>query len=124
MKQSEWRILVIEDEPDSAEAVREMFEYNGIQSWSAATAEDALKMIPAVQPNVFVVDLTLPGMDGWKFLKTVRENPATAHVPAVAMTAFHSIHVGRQAIEAGFAAYFPKPLDTTSFVRELTRIIP
>ncbi len=123
MKQSEWRVLVIEDELDSTEVVRDMFEYNGIQSWSAATAEEALKMIPAVQPNVFVVDLALPGMDGWGFLKAVRENPATANVPAVAITAFHSINVARQAIEAGFAAYFPKPLDTTSFVRELARII-
>ncbi len=123
MKQSEWRVLVIEDELDSTEVVREMFEYNGIQSWSAATAEEALKMIPAVQPNVFVVDLALPGMDGWGFLKAVRENPSTANIPAVAITAFHSINVARQAIEAGFAAYFPKPLDTTSFVRELARII-
>jgi CheY-like chemotaxis protein len=123
MKQNEWRILVIEDEPDSIEVVREMFEYNGIQSWAAGTAEDALKMIPAVQPNVFVVDLTLPGMDGWTFLKTVRKNPATANIPAVAMTAFHSINLARQAIEAGFAAYFPKPLDSTSFVRELAKII-
>jgi CheY-like chemotaxis protein len=123
MKPDQWRVLVIEDESDSTEVVREMLEYNGIQSWAAATAEEALQMIPEVQPNLFVVDLALPGMDGWGFLKTVREDPATADVPAVAITAYHSINVARQAIEAGFAAYFPKPLDTTSFVRELSRIL-
>jgi CheY-like chemotaxis protein len=123
MKQSEWRVLIIEDEQDSSEVVQEMFQYNGIQSWSAGTAEDALKMIPTVKPNVFVIDLALPGMDGWEFLKAIRENAATANTPAVAITAFHSINVARQAIEAGFTAYFPKPLDTTSFVRELARII-
>ncbi len=123
MKQSDWRVLIIEDEQDSTEVVSEMFEYNGIKSWSAATAEEALKMIPNIQPNIFVVDLALPGMDGWGFLKAVRENPTTANIPAVAITAFHSINVARQAIEAGFAAYFPKPLDTTSFVRELARIV-
>jgi CheY-like chemotaxis protein len=53
----------------------------------------------------------------------VRENPLTTNVPAVAITAYHSINVARQAIEAGFEAYFPKPLDTTSFVRELSRIV-
>ncbi len=123
MKHSEWRVLIIEDESDSSEVVREMLEYNGIQSWAAPDAENALKMIPDVQPNLFVVDLALPGMDGWGFLKAVREDVTTANIPAVAITAYHSINVARQAIEAGFAAYFPKPLDTTSFVRELSRIL-
>ena len=123
MKSDQWRVLVIEDEADNTEVIREMFEYNAINSWSAATAEEALQMIPEVQPNLFVVDLALPGMDGWGFLQTVREDTATANVPAVAITAYHSINVARQAIEAGFAAYFPKPIDTTSFVRELARIL-
>ena len=123
MNSAQWRVLVIEDEADNTEVIREMFEYNAIQSWSAATAEDALQMIADVQPNIFVVDLALPGMDGWGFLNTVRDNADTADIPAVAITAYHSITVARQAIEAGFAAYFPKPIDTTSFVRELSRIL-
>ncbi len=123
MQFKDWRVLIIEDEADSSEVVREMLEYNGIQSWAAPNAEDALQLIPEVQPNLFVVDLALPGMDGWGFLKTVRDDPVTSDIPAVAITAYHSINVARQAIEAGFAAYFPKPLDTTSFVRELSRIL-
>ncbi len=123
MQPKNWRVLIIEDEADSSEVVREMFEYNGISSWAAPNAEVALQMIADVQPNLFVVDLALPGMDGWGFLKQVREDPATSAIPAVAITAYHSINVARQAIEAGFAAYFPKPLDTTSFVRELSRIL-
>jgi CheY-like chemotaxis protein len=117
------RVLVIEDELDSVEVVQEMFSYYGIQSWAAVTAEDALAMIPDVQPNLFVVDLALPGIDGWGFLQRVRENPATADIPAVAVTAYHSTNVARQAITAGFTAYFPKPIDTTAFVRELSRLL-
>lgn len=123
MQPNQWRVLVVEDQADNTEVIREVFEYNAIQSWAAATAEDALQMIPDVRPNLFVVDLALPGMDGWGFLKTIREDPATADVPAVAITAYHSISVARQAIEAGFAAYFPKPIDTTTLVRELARIL-
>src|SRR5579885_2096654 len=123
MKSDQWRVLVIEDEADNTEVIREMFEFNAIQSWASATAEEALEMIPTVQPNLFVVDLALPGMDGWGLLQALRNNPATASIPAVAITAYHSITVARQAIEAGFAAYFPKPIDTTSFVRELARIL-
>ncbi len=123
MQPKDWRVLIIEDEVDSSEVVREILEYHGIKTWAAPNAEDALQQIPKVQPNLFVVDLALPGMDGWGFLKTVRDAPSTAEIPAVAVTAYHSINVARQAIEAGFAAYFPKPLDTTSFVRELCRVM-
>jgi two-component system chemotaxis sensor kinase CheA len=123
VKKTDWRVLIIEDEADSSEVVSEMFEFYGIPNWVAGTAEEALGMIGQVNPNLFVVDLALPGMDGWGFLNTVRADSATAEIPAVAVTAFHSIQVARQAIDAGFAAYFPKPLDTTSFVRELDRIL-
>ena len=70
-----------------------------------------------------MIDLGLPGMDGWEVLQAIRANPETAGLPCVAMTAFHTSSVRQQAIEAGFNAYFPKPLDDTLFVRELSRVI-
>lgn len=123
MPVSDWRVLVIEDEADSSEVIVEIFQHYGVSVWAAPTAEAALAMINDVQPNLFVVDLALPGIDGWGFLQTIRGVPATREIPAVAVTAFHSPNVARQAIEAGFQAYFPKPIDTTSFIRELTRIL-
>jgi CheY-like chemotaxis protein len=62
-------------------------------------------------------------MDGWGLLSTIRNNPKTASIPAVAVTAFHSSNVAQEAIKAGFDAYFPKPIEATSFVRELERIL-
>jgi len=123
MKTSEWRVLVIEDETDSTEVVMEMLQFQGIQAWSVPNAEDALNVIDQVQPNLFIVDLALPGMDGWAFLRALHNNAATAAIPAVAVTAFHSPTVAREAISAGFRAYFPKPIDTTSFVRQLSTIL-
>jgi CheY-like chemotaxis protein len=123
MPVSDWRVLVVEDEADSSEVILELFQHYGVSAWAAPTAEAALTMINDVQPNLFVVDLALPGIDGWGFLQAVRRDPATHEIPVVAVTAFHSPNVARQAIEAGFQAYFPKPIDTTSFIRELTRIL-
>lgn len=119
----QWRVLIVEDEADSSEVVQGILEYHHIQFWWACTAEEALEMLPEVAPNLLVVDLALPGMDGWGLLKHLRQNEATAHIPAVAVTAFHSTAVARQAIEAGFAAYFPKPIDTRMFVAELQRAL-
>jgi CheY-like chemotaxis protein len=53
----------------------------------------------------------------------IRKAPPTANIPVVAVTAFHSANVAQQAIRSGFNAYFPKPIETTSFVRELERIV-
>lgn len=119
----QWRVLIVEDEPDSSEVVQGILEYHQIQFWWASTAEEALEMLPQVAPNLLVVDLALPGMDGWALLKNLQQNETTAHIPAVAVTAFHSASVARQAIEAGFVAYFPKPIDTTGFIAELQRAL-
>ncbi len=115
--------LVIEDEADSADVVARILQFHRISYAVAASAEEALDMMEPEKPTLLIVDLALPGMDGWEFLKTVRDNPATAHLPAVAVTAYHSTNVAQEAIKAGFDAYFPKPIEATSFVRELERIL-
>ncbi len=70
-----------------------------------------------------IVDLALPGLDGWGLLSAVQKNRKTAQVPCVAVTAFHSPEVAVKAIEAGFLAYFPKPIEAMPFIRELERIV-
>lgn len=118
-----WHALVIEDEADSAEVVERILKFHRINYSISHSAEDALEAMKQVLPTVLIVDLALPGMDGWGFLDAVRRDPETAHIPAVAVTAFHSTNVAQQAIQAGFAAYFPKPIEATSFVRELERVV-
>jgi CheY-like chemotaxis protein len=118
-----WHALVIEDENDSAEVVARILRFHNIPFEVANSAESALVMMQSTMPTVMIVDLALPEMDGWGLLNVVRSNPETAHIPAVAVTAFHSTNVAQKAIEAGFNAYFPKPIEPTSFVRELERIL-
>lgn len=123
MEMHNWQALVIEDEADSAEVVARILKFHRINYDVAGSAEDALAQIQQKIPTLLIVDLALPGMDGWEFLRTVRDNPATANIPAVAVTAYHSTNVAQKAIEAGFDAYFPKPIEATSFVRELERLL-
>src|SRR5574341_961671 len=118
-----WNVLVIEDEADSAEVVARILKFHNIPCQVVGTAEEALTLIREQKPSLLIVDLALPGMDGWELLAAVRSNPDTAHIHAVAVTAFHSTSVALKSIEAGFNAYFPKPLEATSFVRELERIL-
>jgi CheY-like chemotaxis protein len=118
-----WDVLVIEDEQDSMELVQGVLGYYGIQSVGVETAEAALDTLNTMLPTLVVVDLNLPGMDGWGFLKRAKADRRLVNVPFVAVTAYHTAEMAQQAIDAGFAAYFIKPIDSTSFVRELENIV-
>jgi CheY-like chemotaxis protein len=74
-------------------------------------------------PTLVITDLAMPGVDGWGVLAAVRGNLASAHVPVVAVTSYHSNKLADEAITRGFDAYFPKPLNPDSFVQELDALI-
>lgn len=120
---ADWKILVVEDDPDGQEVVGRMLRHSRIDVDVVGTAEEALHSLSDEKRyTAAILDLALPGMDGWTLLGRIQNDPSTAHVPCVAITAYHSADLAVKAIEAGFVAYFPKPLDT-SFVRELQRVL-
>lgn len=119
----DWKLLVIEDDPDGQELVGRMLGHYQILYEVAANAEEAWTRLNESHYTAAIVDLALPGADGWTLLNAIRNNPTTAHLPCVAITAYHSAEVAFKALEAGFQAYFPKPLETSSFVRNLEHIL-
>lgn len=118
----DWKILVVEDDPDGQEVVGRMLRHSRIDVDVVGTAEEALHSLSDEKYTAAILDLALPGMDGWTLLGRIQNDPSTANVPCVAITAYHSADLAVKAIKAGFVAYFPKPLDT-SFVRELQRVL-
>jgi CheY-like chemotaxis protein len=69
------------------------------------------------KPDLILMDMALPEMDGWDATKLIREDPATAHIPMVALTA-HTLPLGRRrALDAGVDAYLTKPFDANQFLR-------
>lgn len=116
-------ILVVEDDPDGRELVSRMLRYHRIPVELVNDAEAAIEQLNANDYSGVIIDLNLPGMDGWTLLKNIQHNSRTSHLPCVAVTAYHSVETAVQAIENGFSAYFPKPLEATSFVRELERVL-
>jgi DNA-binding response OmpR family regulator len=118
-----WKFLVVEDDPDGQDVVQRILRHHGIAFDAFYDAESAL---PALEQNTYtaaIIDLALPAIDGWGLLSAIRNNPATAGMPCFAVTAFHSAEVAVEAINRGFVAYFPKPLDPTSLVREIEGIL-
>jgi CheY-like chemotaxis protein len=117
------KVLIVEDDGDSLDGILEIFRYHNIESYGAESAEAALKLLDQVKPSLAILDLALPEVDGWELLNIIRRDPIVGSIPVVALTAFHSANVARQAIDAGFNAYFSKPIDAISFVPELERVL-
>jgi len=117
-------ILVVEDNLDGADVVRRVLLSSGYHADFAPTAERALEMLSA-HPNNYnaiVIDLALPQMDGFELMQIIRSEQAVAALPLVAITAFHTPELRVQALESGFDAYFPKPIDTTAFLQSLRKL--
>jgi two-component system cell cycle response regulator DivK len=123
MSIADWNVMVVEDEEDSMELVQGLLHHHGIRCFGATSGEEALQMLETERPTLIIIDLALPGIDGWGLLSQLKGNRALSNVPRVAITAYHTAEVANQAIEKGFDAYFAKPLDATSFVRELQGIV-
>ena len=118
-----WRVLVVEDEYDSVQLVSKVLNYHQIEVDVAHNGHECMERLDKYEPTLIVTDLAMPGMDGWETLAAIRANPATRHIPVVAMTAYDSVDVAAEAERAGFDAYFPKPVDPRSFVQSLADII-
>lgn len=115
-------ILIVEDDPYSRQVVAHMCAYHGILLDVARTAEEALTMLQAQRYGLVIIDLALPGMDGWSLLQAIRRQQMEK-MPCVAITAYHDSRVARDAAEAGFDAYIPKPL-SVNFVDQLQQFLP
>lgn len=115
----EWRVLVVEDEFDSIQMVSKILRHHGAEVFIAHNGKECLQQLESLHPTLIIMDLALPEMDGWETLEKIRANPKTAKLPVVAITAYHSVNVAEDAHEAGFNAYFPKPLDTGRIIESL-----
>jgi len=112
-------LLYVEDNPANVMLMEHVARRNGLRFLSAHNAELGVAIAGLYQPDVIVMDLNLPGIDGYEGLKRLRENPATAAIPVMALTASAAQKDVARGLEAGFSRYLTKPID----VRELTEAI-
>jgi CheY-like chemotaxis protein len=118
-----WQVVLVEDEHDSAEMVTEILSHHGIQVYLARNGFECLDLLQQIEPNLVVTDLAMPEMDGWRTLSEMRSNPQTAHIPVIAITAYHSVNVAQDALNAGFDAYFAKPFSPDSLMDGIRRML-
>jgi CheY-like chemotaxis protein len=116
------RILLVEDDPDGRRLLTQIFQLADLTTEAVPTAEDAVWLLDRYRYDVVIIDLTLPGMGGLDLLTNIRRNAHTARLCCVAVTAFDTPTIRKQALDLGFNAYFSKPIDVDTFISELLNI--
>ena len=108
-------ILVVEDNERNLKLLRDVLEYAGYDVRVARTAEDGITLAVKEPPDLVLMDLQLPGIDGMEALRRLRENPRTADIPVVAVTAQAMKQDRERALDAGFNGYIEKPISVRAF---------
>jgi two-component system cell cycle response regulator len=117
------KILIIEDNLLNLELTTDLLEVNGFAVSSAQTAEEGLRMARESLPDLVLMDVGLPGMDGLCATKELKANPTTRHLTVVGLTA-HAMKGDEEiALSAGCDGYLTKPIDTRTFIESITRFM-
>ena len=116
-------ILIVEDNEKNMKLVRDVLQVKGYQTLEAATAEDGIALAQAHSPDLVLMDIQLPGMNGIEALGVLRANPATARIPVIAVTASVMQQDRKLITEAGFDAYIGKPINLKEFLQAVREMI-
>jgi two-component system, cell cycle response regulator DivK len=116
-------VLIVEDNEKNLKLVRDVLQVKGYETIEAGTGEDGLALARTRMPDLILMDIQLPGINGIEALKTLRADPATAGIPAIAVTASVMQQDRKLITEAGFEAYLSKPLDIREFLATVKKIL-
>jgi len=117
------KILVVEDQPTEMKLAVHVLSAAGHEVDRAIAAGQALDAIKAARPNVILLDLSLPGMDGLTLARKLKADPATSGIPIVAVTSYPEKFSSAEALEAGCDAYLHKPVSTRTLPETLAAVV-
>lgn len=116
-------VLVIEDHPGQLKLANHVLTAAGHEVTGVVAAEEAFLAIKESRPEIILLDLILPGMDGLALAGRLKADPETADIPIVAVTAFPEEYSRETALNAGCDAYLIKPISTRTLPDDLTTIV-
>jgi CheY-like chemotaxis protein len=116
------RVLVAEDNAVNRELLRELLEIRGYHVVEACDGQEALSALEQAQPDLLLLDISMPVLDGYAVIRKIRENPGLAELPVVAVTAYAMRGDRERILNSGFNGYLSKPINPSALKEEIDRI--
>ncbi|NLH48598.1 MAG: response regulator [Myxococcales bacterium] len=117
------QVLLIEDNELNMLLATELLQFAGFAVLQAGTAEEGIRLAKQNRPDLILMDIALPGMDGLSATRVLKAEPETNHIPIVAMTAHAMLGDKEKALAAGCNGYITKPIDALEFANTVARYI-
>jgi CheY-like chemotaxis protein len=116
-------ILIVDDNPTNLKLAAEVLEFEGHTIARARDADEAQEVLKHTQPELILMDIQMPGMDGLTLTRLLKANPSYQHIPVVALTAFAMKGDEDKAREAGCHSYIIKPIETRKLPGQVAEVL-
>jgi two-component system cell cycle response regulator DivK len=116
-------ILIVEDNDKNLKLVRDVLQVKGYETIEAGNAEDGIVLARERKPDLILMDIQLPGMNGIEAIGVLRADPSTADIPVAAVTASVMQHDRNKITVAGFNAYVGKPINLNEFLATVRKLL-
>lgn len=113
------KVMIVDDNPYNVELASFVLSSDGVEVAVAVNAADALAQIPVFRPDLILMDVQMPGMDGLELTRRLKADAATGHVRIVAFTAYAMKGDEAKMLAAGCDAYLTKPIEVATFARQV-----
>ena len=117
------KILLVEDNEDNRIIYRLTLIHFGYEVIEATDGETGIQLATEILPDLILMDVSIPGIDGWEATKILKADPRTAHLPIIALTAHALARDRDRSIEVGCDAYLAKPVEPRRVLEEIERVL-
>ena len=115
-------ILIVEDNDMNREMIRRRLELNSFKTSMAEDGQQAIEMAMAVQPDIILMDMSLPVVDGWQATRQLKAEETTQKIPIIGLSAYASDADVQKGLDAGCDAYEVKPIDFDRLLESIERL--
>ena len=117
------KIMIVDDNPANLKLASDLLELEGFVIYRCTDAETALESLTEVHPDLILMDVALPGMDGLQLTRKLKSDVKTKNIKIIALTAFAMKGDSEKVIAAGCDGYITKPIDTRKFRDQVTQYL-
>jgi len=116
-------ILIVEDEPRNLKLLRDLLQRFGYETLEATDGEQGVELASARIPNLILMDIMMPKMDGLEATRIIKTDPKTKHIPIIALTSFAMKGDRERTLEAGCDRYIAKPIDIQEVIEAVEHFL-
>ena len=117
------KIMIIEDDPDVSTVMGDLLKVHGFEAHLFSSGEKALEVIEDLLPDLVVMDLMMPGMNGFDICGQIRSKNTTRNIPLIAITGYDSVENRSKIFDAGIDDYLPKPFDIKALLKKISDLV-